>query len=77
MGLVQPNNTTKAVVARPFIWALFIGLLGGVGFGALASSSGTTLAISVGVGAFVVLFLFNLWLWSENGPGARWYRRRD
>jgi hypothetical protein len=20
MGLVQPNNTTKAAVARPFVW---------------------------------------------------------
>jgi hypothetical protein len=76
MGLVQPNNTTKAVVARPFAWALFMGPLAGVVFGALARSSGTPLAIGVGVGAFVVLFLSNWWLWSENGPGARWYRRR-
>jgi hypothetical protein len=76
MGLVQPNNTTKAVVARPVTWALFIGVLAGVAFGALARSSGTAVAIGVGVGAFVVLFLLNVWLWSDDGPGARWYRRR-
>jgi hypothetical protein len=68
MGLVQPNITTKAVVARPFAWALFMGLLAGVVFGALARSSGTALAIGVGVGAFVVLFLFNFGYGASTTP---------
>ena len=76
MGLVEPNQSTRAAVSHPVSYALVTALTCGVIAGAGFSASGTASAIAGGIEAFVIVFFISLWLWSKNGPGARWYRSR-
>jgi hypothetical protein len=77
VGLVQPNETTRVAVGHPVAYALLTALVCGVIAGAAFAASGPASGIGGGVGAFVIVFLLGLWLWSKNGPGARWYQRRS